>query len=354
VFAQKKVVVSRAIRDGEAPTVSSRWLTRLNNLLSGLGPEGEKAIKEMADRGDIWVKLARGLDRPTGKLTKAIRPAPVPPKGAHPKRLSVTRIKTLVRNPYEIYAQSILKLRPLKPYGLEPDALARGIVLHSIVEAYNASEQVKSGNYDADHFLELANEILENEVPWPSARRLWFGRLVKIAPWFGVAEKQRAKQGLIIAQERKGKRKASELDFTLTAKADRLDRDENGQVMIYDYKSGDPPSIKEINLFDKQLQLEATIAQAGGFDGLDPMGVSKLQYISLKDPAKSYEVPLSDTLVDDTWEDFMCLLRCHFKDGIGYGARLKMKLDRYGSDYDQLSRYPEWEETDAPIKMNVP
>ncbi len=353
-FAQKKVVISRAIRDGEAPTVSSRWLTRLNNLLSGLGPEGEKALKKMTDRGDMWIKLARDLDRPTGKLTKAERPAPVPPKGIHPKRLSVTRIKTLVRNPYEIYAQSILKLRPLKPYGLEPDALARGIVLHSVVEAYNASEQVKSGNYDADHFLELAKEILENEVPWPSARRLWFGRLVKIAPWFVEAEKHRASQGVIIAQERKGKRKASEFDFTLTAKADRLDRDASGHVMIYDYKSGDPPSVKETILFDKQLQLEATIAQAGGFDGLDPMEVSKLQYISLKDPVKSYEVPLSDTLVDDTWEDFMCLLRCHFKDDIGYGARLKMKLDRYGSDYDQLSRYQEWEETDTPIKMYVP
>jgi ATP-dependent helicase/nuclease subunit B len=353
-FAQKKVVVSRSIRDGEAPTVSSRWLTRLNNLLNGLGPEGEKALQAMSKRGDMWISLTRGMDRPQGKLAKAERPAPVPPKDAHPNRLSVTRIKILVRNPYEIYAQSILKLRPLKPYGLEPDALARGIFLHSIVEAYSASERVKSGDYNATHFLLLANEILEQQVPWSSARRLWFGRLVKIAPWFVEAEKQRAAQGVIIAQERKGKRKASEFDFILTAKADRLDRDASGNMMIYDYKSGNPPGKGEINLFDKQLQLEATIAQAGGFDGLDPMEVSKLQYISLKEPDKSYEVTLSDTLVEDTWEEFMCLLRCHFEGDIGYGARLKMKLDTYGSDYDQLSRFGEWEETDTPVKRDVP
>jgi double-strand break repair protein AddB len=349
-FAQNRVVVTRAVRDGEAPTVASRWITRLENLLGGLGASGTQALTDMAARGDQWISLARSLDRPMAKLAKATRPAPIPPFGAHPKKLSVTRIKTLVRNPYEIYAQSVLRLRPLKPYGLEADALERGIVLHKIIETYNSSEQVKSGNYTPEHFLKLAADILEQDVPWPSARRLWFGRLQRMARWFVEAEKARAAKGSIVAQEVIGARKAVEFDFTLTAKADRLDLDANGQVIIYDYKSGDPPTAKVIELFDKQLQLEATIAEVGGFEGIDPVTVSTLQYIGLKGPDKVRSVDVSD----DTWTDLIQLLQSHFDGGIGYGARLKMQMDNYGSDYDHLSRLGEWEETDPLDVKGVP
>jgi len=349
-IAQKRVVVSRAIRDGEAPTVASRWLTRLENLLGGLGDAGTQALKDMTARGDTWVTLSRKLDRPTGRLSKTTRPAPIPPYGVHPKRLSVTRIKTLVRNPYEIYAQSILGLRPLKPYGLEADTLERGIVLHAIIEAYNASDQVKTGNYASEDFLALAAGILERDVPWASARRLWFGRLKRIAPWFVEAEKNRAALGTIVAQEVKGARKATEFDFTLSAKADRIDRGADGRLTIYDYKSGDPPGVAEIKLFDKQLQLEAAIAETGGFEDIDPAAVSALQYIGLKGPDKTRLAPVSD----DTWPELIGLLRCYFEKGEGYGARLKMQMDRYGSDYDHLSRLGEWEETDPIDAKNVP
>lgn len=353
-FAQKTVVLSRAIRDGEAPTVASRWLTRLDNLLTGLGEDGNTALDAMAKRGDGWLELARALDRPTGRLNKATRPAPVPPQGAHPKKLSVTRIKTLVRNPYEIYAQSVLKLRPLKPYGLEPDALARGIVLHSIVEAFTASIKTGDGDYTSEHFLKIAQDTLDQDVPWQSAHRLWFGRLKRIAHWFVEAEKERSTLGVLIGQEIMGARRAENMDFKLTAKADRLDRNANGDLVIYDYKSGDPPGKNEIHLFDKQLQLEATIAEAGGFENIAPMSVSTLQYIGLKGPDKIRPVPVTDTLVEDTWDELLVLLRCHFEKGIGYGARLKMQKDIYGSDYDQLSRFGEWEETNAPDVKDVP
>lgn len=353
-FAQKKIVVSRSIRDGEAPTVASRWLTRLNNLLVGLGPVGQKAVDDMSMRGDLWLKLAHSLDRPTGHLTRATRPAPIPPTGAHPKKLSVTRIKTLVRNPYEIYAQSVLNLRPLKPYGLEPDAMERGIVLHSIIEGYNAAVQAGTSAFSPEAFLSLARDILEKEVPWPSARRLWFGRLKRIAPWFVEAEKTRSNAATLLGQEIMGARKSAKLDFQLTAKADRLDRDALGRLIIYDYKSGNPPSEKETKLFDKQLQLEATIAEAGGFEGLEPMKVSALQYIGLNGPDKVQPVSVTDILVEATWDELIILLQCHFESNIGYGARLKMKMDRYGSDYDHLSRFGEWEETDAPDVKAVP
>jgi RecB family exonuclease len=232
--------------------------------------------------------------------------------------------------------------------------LARGIILHSIVEAFNQSTRNGERSFSSTDFLDLAQGILEKEVPWPSARRLWYGRLTRIADWFVAAEEARSQTGTLVAQEIQGARKATEFDFELTAKADRLDRDPNGKLVVYDYKSGDPPTGKEIKLFDKQLQLEATIAEAGGFENLEPMAVSTLQYIGLKGPDKTQSVSVSDTLVEDTWLELIQLLRCHFEGHIGYGARLKMKMDKYGSDYDQLSRFGEWEETDTPDVSDVP
>jgi len=80
------------------------------------------------------------------------------------------------------------------------------------------------------------------------------------------------------------------------------------------------------------------------------MSVSKLQYIGLKAPDKTTTVDVSE----DTWADLIQLLQSHFEGGIGYGARLKMQMDNYGSDYDHLSRLGEWEETDPLDVKEVP
>jgi ATP-dependent helicase/nuclease subunit B len=71
--AAESVVLSRATRDAEAPTVPSRWLLRLENLLGGLGAPGREALAAARDRGERWLDLARRLDRP-GPLPPARRP----------------------------------------------------------------------------------------------------------------------------------------------------------------------------------------------------------------------------------------------------------------------------------------
>ena len=51
-----------------------------------------------------------------------------------PKELAVTRVGLLIRDPYAIYAQYILRLRALDPLRPEADAALRGQVLHKILE----------------------------------------------------------------------------------------------------------------------------------------------------------------------------------------------------------------------------
>ena len=57
----RRVVLTRATRDAEAPTVASRWLMRLENLLLGLGEEGKDGAGRRPRRaGRGWWRRRRG------------------------------------------------------------------------------------------------------------------------------------------------------------------------------------------------------------------------------------------------------------------------------------------------------
>jgi len=353
-FAQKEVVISRALRDGESPTVASRWVTRLENLMTGLGDVGTNAWAQIGLRGDSFITLARHLDRPKSKIEKAKRPAPVPDKTIYPRKLSVTQIKTLIRDPYAIYARSILDLKPLNDYASEPDYMLRGTVLHAVIEAFLSQAENTPDLLSVDKLLSVARQVLDDRVPWAAERELWYARLARVADSLTAKEQARTETGTMIAQEIQGRREVTELDFMLSCQADRIDRLENGDLVIYDYKSGDAPTVAQTKKFDKQLYLEAAIAQAGGFKDLAPATVAHLEYISLKNPEKPVCPPINDEPTDTIWQQFTELLVAQFQGETGYGARMKMEKDEDISDYDHLSRLGEWDPSDDPDVRPVP
>jgi ATP-dependent helicase/nuclease subunit B len=57
--------------------------------------------------------------------------------------------------------------------------------------------------------------------------------------------------------------------FTITAKADRIDRLADGGFLLVDYKTGAVPSAKQVQAgFAPQLPLEGAILRGGGFKGV--------------------------------------------------------------------------------------
>ncbi len=122
-----EVWITRANREDGEPRVASRWLQRLTAYA---GPE---LAKEMQRRGDAVLAWTRGLDVPAA-FDSPGRPRPSPPVALRPTKLSVTRIETLIRDPYAIYAREVLKLRPFEPLGKLPDAAERGTLVHDILE----------------------------------------------------------------------------------------------------------------------------------------------------------------------------------------------------------------------------
>lgn len=352
--AAPEVVLSRAVRDAEAETVPSRWLARLMNLMKGLPAQsGPEALAAMKARGQHLLNLAVELERP-GEEAPARRPAPCPPVEARPRELPVTGIERLIRDPYAVYARNILRLKPLDPLRPTPDARLRGKVLHHLVESFIRTRP--DGEDEAvarTRLLTLAEEVLEEEIPWPSARRLWLARLARIADSFVAAESGRQAAGRPVVMENKGSVPLENMDFTLTARPDRIDLLEDGRVHIYDYKTGTPPSDKKQRAFEKQLILEAAMAERGGFAELGPREVAGTTYIHLGGEGAERPGVTEEGLTDAEWNRLGKLIAAYLRRETGYIARRAVFETRREGDYDHLARFGEWQMSDKPHPEDV-
>lgn len=344
----KEVWITRAIRSEDAETVPSRWINRLGNLMGGLPNQGgAQAWDAMIARGAYWLGQARAAEA-VDRVDPAPRPSPRPPLAARPRSLSVTKIKTLIRDPYAIYAQYSLRLRPLNPLVQSPDAPLRGTVTHSVMEAFVKSVLVDPSLLTRDQLLSIADEILTQLVPWPAARTIWLAKLARVADWFIAAERERLHTGRPIAFEKdaRGELLLADLGFTLTGIADRIDRSENGDIQIYDYKTGKPPTKKQQSHFDKQLLIEAAMVEEGAFKNVGAAPVSRAVFIGLGNPPTEQAAPLSDEPPAEVLESLRTLIAAYLDPNQGFTARRMMERDGFAGNYDHLARYGEWDGSD--------
>lgn len=345
-IAAGEVVLSRALRDSEADTVPSRWLNRLTSLLGGLPATGGKdALDAMRARGREWIALAAALDRPARAEPPEKAPNPKPPLEARPRRLSVTQIQTLIRDPYAIYARHVLRLAPLDPLHPQPDPRQRGIAAHMVMERFAAA--MAQGLPDpVAAFAEIVDAVLAEQIPWAATRAFWRARLVRNAGRIVAIEAGRLARGQLLATEVRGRMDVPGTSVTLTARADRLDRLPGG-LAIVDYKSGQVPSPSAIAAFDKQLLLEALIAEAGGFETVPAENVAEVAHIGLGTRPVEMRHPLGPESAFDlaaTADELSRLLRRYGDPNQGYASRQKVQKTQDVGDYDHLARLGEWRE----------
>ena len=334
----QEVYLTRALKDGGAPTAPARWLLRMETVLSCLGLElpGAAAHK--------WRSWAAALDLPAA-VAPCTRPAPAPPVSARPVEMSVTGVERWMRDPYEVYARHILSLKALEPVDADPGADVRGEIIHRIFERFvNDHPGVLPG--DAHEKLLACGRLAfdQQHLP-PEVRVYWWSRFERLAPAFLDYERQWRTQARPLAVEVRGR---IELDgFTLTAKADRIDRMNGGGLAILDYKTGALPSKKEINLgFSPQLPLEAVIAAGGGFDGIAPSEAERLVFLKLsgaaREPIKEWEVDDTAQRVSEARAGLLRLIAVYADPKIPYISRPRADHAPRYTDFAHLARIREW------------
>ncbi len=341
-----RVVLSRARRDAEAETVPSRWLNRLTNLLGGLpARQGPAALAAMRARGKQWLHMADAVERPAAETPLARRPSPRPPLAHRPTELPLTRIATLIRNPYEVYARYILRLYPLNPLHPVADARLRGSTLHKILETYVRMRRQHDRDAARATLLSVAETVLIEEVPWPAARMLWQARLARAADFF--LDHDGMLGGIPVSLEEKGRVRLTPLDFTLTGTPDRIDILPDGRLHILDYKTGNPPTPAQQASFDKQLLLAACMAERGGFAQIGPTEVARITYLGLGSTPKLVTTEITPELSGQTWEALHRLIARYMQRDTGYTSRRALFETSFAGDYDHLARFGEWEMTEA-------
>ncbi|MDB5876247.1 MAG: double-strand break repair protein AddB, partial [Ramlibacter sp.] len=274
-----EVILSHAAKVGGAPAVASRFLHRLEAVA------GEARWNAARALGEKYVRFADELDRPN-EVKPVHQPAPTPPRATRPLKLSVTAIEDWLRDPYTIYAKFILKLSPLDPVDMPLSAADRGSAIHDALGEFTQTYATALPDDPARALRGIGEKYFAPLMERPEARALWWPRFQRIAGWFADWEIARRGNVAAIDAEIRGEipiRLDNDRTFILSARADRIERRPDGSYAILDYKTGQPPTGKQVRMgLSPQLTLEAAILREGGFERI-PAGssISQIGYVRL-------------------------------------------------------------------------
>ncbi|KQT83977.1 double-strand break repair protein AddB [Aurantimonas sp. Leaf443] len=341
-----QVVLTRARRAGGAPSVPSRWLQR---LLAVAGPAEAERLRAA---GAVFLAHARGLDA-AGPVPRVAPPAPVPPREKRPRSFSVTEVETLIRDPYAVHARRILKLEPLPELMRSHGARDRGSLLHEVLA------QAVIGGLDlaapdaAATLLALARDLFDKAALPPEVDALWWPRMEALARDFVAVEGPRRDRRRVA--ECGGTLDLADLGVSLRGFADRIDRLADGRLEIRDYKTGSQPSVKQArSLLAPQLPLEAAMAEAGAFEGIDPAPVADLLYVRLRERGMAEERLATEggrgeparsapELGAEALFRFRGLAAHYLSPDTPFRSRARpFKGGDFTGDYDHLARAREW------------
>jgi len=259
----------------------------------------------------------------------------------------VTEIETWLRDPYAIYAKHVLKLRPLDALDQEIGPLERGTALHKALEDFVRLYPGPLSDNALLDLMRIADDVFARMGVPKAALAVWRPRFLGAARWFVDYERGR-RAGIARSHlEVKGKRifTAPAGDFELRGVADRIDLLTYGGAAIIDYKTGAPPSRKQVEqLLSPQLPLEAAILAEGGFEGVEKCTADALIYLRLSGGAKPGEERSvgDDALAAEAVEKLMGRIAWFDEEMTPYRSRVRPWRADIAGDYDHLARVREW------------
>ncbi len=332
--------MTRSERVDGSPTNPSRWLERLHTLMDAT------AIKKSALYNGKHHKYASMLNNIDGTYP-VDRPKPNRPVSARPTQLSLTKIETLIRDPYSVYAEKILKLKKLKMINAMSDMSDRGMIVHDILEKWMTAHQSDVSDPNLINFNSISQNTLRDYGVDQSTVMAWMPRLLRVGEWFVNHEEIWRNEITWSGSEVSGSMRIGD-NFILTARADRIDQRIDGTYAIVDYKSGGQFTVSALKAArSPQLPLEAIILDNKGFSDINGY-TSYLGYWTMTGGTPAGKITAVDSLDDVqksanlTHKSLTNLIEEFQKEETPYISLPRSNVAPRYNDYLYLARVKEW------------
>ena len=261
-LSNKSVILTRCKSSGSAILIESPFLLKLKTLCKKIGVK--------IDEGAEIFSALKKLNSAAPKEIKV--PDPKPKIEFRPKKFSITEISKLISDPYSIYAKKILQLRELEKIDFEPSYAEFGSFVHKALEEFvrNPNETNSS---------KKLHKIFDEYFLSEEAKLIWWPKFENIFSDF--KEKNESFFGLVNHLEVPVKLQLGEV--LISGKIDRVICNNEGNAEIFDYKTGQVSSKKDvISGNDPQLTIAALAL-------LEEMAIESLNYWKLSS-SKSGEI----------------------------------------------------------------
>jgi ATP-dependent helicase/nuclease subunit B len=321
ILSNKKVVITRAIKEDGLTTISSKFLLKLETFLKCQNT----ALNTIFYKNEI---LSESI--------KIERPNPKPPIELRPTELYVTDIEKLIKNPYNIYAKKILNLKK-KPYFNENKIfLEFGNAAHEVLDKYtkNYSNIINNKSILYEYCEKIFAKYFVNE----SSKNIFLNKFERIMEEFIKEDKIIRDDGYEISSETIESKMIN--NIKISAKIDRIEN-KNGIINIIDYKTGIVPSQTEVES-GKKIQLIVEAILLGKIDKLIYWSIKEKNDLKIKD-IKRTEIKNIEEIIEKTKNALMEMILYFNNEKNGYICSYDDIIGRsIENDYRHLSRVDEW------------
>jgi len=233
-----------------------------------------RSVNIWSEPGRAWMRV-RWLKSAFEGLPMHDAPPGAPPAGQDPgvatagepllpAELSVAEVQAALSCPFRYFAEILLGIKPLEEVNSAVTPLERGTRLHRALHSFTGKLREKTLDFGANRkklfaMLErCVDETLKDVLgkpEWQLERRLWLGREPGggekppgiLSAWLEAEMEHLAGGWRILGEELIfHKLKGRDWSFEIRGRMDRADVHDSGGIIVWDYKTGNPPGAKEV------------------------------------------------------------------------------------------------------------